>query len=286
MKVLRLLIGVLNFRVNFNCKIYKSPIMPNKKKKNQESNLQQVKESDLDPNLLLSYFSSQFETNESIKDALKRIETSHIENVTELKSAVQNLLKRVKHLENENKILNQKVESMAITEVNLNKQINELQQDKLNCHLEISGIPPTLANSTENPKVVAEKALKTCNISIDDSQILRAYKRIVNINSEPTTIVTAVFKDYDEKLRVMRQKRVENKNGSIFLNHALTQANRSLFIQSKKLCKDSKFYAFIANGQIYVKKESELQGLKIKSQDDLKKFVHMKIQQRSSSPEE
>ena len=160
--------------------------------------------------------------------------------------------------------------------------MNDLQQDKLNCHLEISGMPASLETSIENPKVIAEKVLSSYNIPVAQTNIIRAYKRVVNINKKPTTILTAVFPNYEEKLKVMKMKRESIKEGTIYFNHALTQTNRKLYVQAKKLCQNSNFYAFISNGRIYIKKEGESQGLKIGSAEDIKQFIRIKIQQNCS----
>ena len=252
--------------------------MPNKKRGN-DSDLQQVQERD--SNVISILTSSLNET----KNCAQKLQAAYDDNkgsLLAMQNIIEILVKRIEKIESENKILIEKVESLEVTQENLKRQINEQQQDKISSHMEISGIPSTIINSSENPKVIAEEALSACNISFEKSSIVRAYKRIVNIHNEPTTIITAVFNNYDEKLRIMKLKRARNKNGTIFLNHALTQTNRSLFVQAKKLCKNSKFYSFIANGQIFIRKENESQSLKIRSTDDLKNFIRTKIQHSTS----
>ena len=256
--------------------------MPKCKKKSPE-----IESSSSDNSSIVSIIRAEikkmvYDRENILMDKLDQINSGYTDIVLDLRSEVQQMANRIEKIEEENKQLREKVDLLFAEQENILKQNNEIQQEKLNCIMEISGMSTTHENSIESPEIVAEKVLNSCSIPVDSSKIVRAYKRVVNINNKPTKILSVVFSNYREKLRIMKMKRENIKEGNLFFNHALSHTNRTLYVQAKKFCQNSKFYVFISNGKIYIKKEGESEGLKIGSTEDLKQFIRMKIQQNSS----
>jgi hypothetical protein len=173
-----------------------------------------------------------------------------------------------------------KIDEIAETSSLHGKEINRLMQEKLECNMEIAGLKPEIIEGTEDVEDLAIKTISSQGIAIDKNDIARVSKRVFHVigknqNQNKKGIINVVFKDFNKKVQVMKQKRlVHDKDKSIYFNTALTPFNRHFMSQAKEIT-EGKLKVYFGRGCVRVvkKDKSEIMIDETSKLDDLKEYM-------------
>lgn len=137
----------------------------------------------------------------------------------------------------------------------LKRRMNEVDQDKLASHMEISGLKPEeIQQHKEDLKTLVLKTLKAYNARIDPDEIARVYVREVKMQAAVKSLLVVIFKNIDTKMNVMKKKKdSKTANTVIYFDHCLTAYTRALFMQARKSMKEiGGKTAFVSNGRVFI----------------------------------
>jgi hypothetical protein len=156
----------------------------------------------------------------------------------------------------------------------LRRKMNEVDQDKLETYMEISGLKPeNVAAHKADPKAYAISVISGLKINFDHSSILRAFIKV--IKSTPKQNIVVIFRNFESKITVMKQKREHQgaDSKSIFFEHHLTPFTRALYMEARKTARNKGWkIAFIKYGRVFMLKSDNEKALKINSFEDFDKI--------------
>lgn len=190
--------------------------------------------------------------NSAIEDAVSQLNT--------LNMRVDGLVERLEIVEQENINLKTRLEKCE-------EKLNNCEQQSLIATntIEIHGIP---IKANENPEQLVVDVAKALNVDISLSDINSAWRpRTVSDNSRPPVIITRLTSRRTKEaiLRARRSRRdtfttrqlgwSENAVTAIFVNERLTQANRAIYNEAKKLKQAKKVsFLWVREGRVLVRK--------------------------------
>lgn len=153
------------------------------------------------------------------------------------------------------------------------KILNRLLQEKLQNKMEINGIALPRLNDKNEIKKEVVKIIKSFGINLELDSIKSVYIRNVKGNdnssqSHNKQIINVEFKDFDTKVKVIRDKKKSKIRNGIFFDEALTPTNKFLIGKAKKMAKEKNFMVYLNNNRINIKK-SENQIKWIEDEKDL-----------------
>lgn len=128
--------------------------------------------------------------------------------------------------------------------------------------MEISGINHEIIEKSKNIQELALKTFESQGIMIEASDIARVSKRIFNIKQKNDSeykkgILNVVFKSFEKKIEVMKQKRqTQKKDDKIFFQIALTPYNRHFMLQAKDITR-GKLKVYFGKGCVRVVKHDK-----------------------------
>lgn len=157
----------------------------------------------------------------------------------------------------------------------ISMRLNDLEQNAISLHMEISGINPDLVKPPADPMQLVLSLLDSYRIQYASSDIEKVLVRFIRRNDSSLPIVTVIFSTMDEKIQVMkRKKEVDPENSQrIFFSHALTPYNRNLFARARQVGKEAGIrFVFVANGRIYLREEQAVKGTCVRTVDELDKL--------------
>ena len=125
-------------------------------------------------------------------------------------------------------------------------------------------------------KKLALETIESLKIKIAEIDIERVTKKYFQLNEKngskrDKTILTVHFKDFETKLKVMRDKRNNKDDRKIFFSASLTSSNRYIMSSAKKIASKKKLKVFLIAGKVHVEKINK-QLMAIEIDDDLKKL--------------
>lgn len=134
----------------------------------------------------------------------------------------------------------------------LRSEINELQQEKLSAHMDITGLNSAdVQMCDQDAKAGTINIMNRFGINVQLSNLRSAYMRTTRGHHKH--ILTAIFESAEEKVAVLKRKREWQGKTDIFFNHSMTPATRQLLGASKKKAKDFGSYAFLRRGKVFIK---------------------------------
>jgi hypothetical protein len=160
---------------------------------------------------------------------------------------------------------------------NLMDKVNQLEQESLSKTIEIHGLQQN--NGEDICKVVTQlgQSLGLANSadSIDD-----VYRRRKGYGGRPPIVVVtlqslAARRKWTDLRKKLRETKNADKSYAVFINEALTYANRALLKKVKELAKEKEYkYVWTRDGQIFARKSDNMSSVKIVNESDaLKKLV-------------
>jgi len=244
----------------------------------------------------------EMESSFSLKDVMDKIseatkmqaqEFSSLRNdIATLRQDINNQIESIKHkvsnvesnIGNINSRIDgfdSKIVEIAETSILHGKEINRMMQEKLECHMEIVGLNHEIIEKNEDVMELAIKTIASQGIAIEKNDIARVSKKIFNIKRKDDKqykkgILNVVFKDFDKKIQVMKQKRQSHTevNKNIYFHIALTPFNRHFMYQAKEIT-NGKLKVYFGRGNVRVikKDKAEIVIDDLCKLDDLKEYM-------------
>jgi hypothetical protein len=148
--------------------------------------------------------------------------------------------------------------------------VNDIQQEKLATHMEITGVPKTAIDQRQQDlTALAREIITSFGVTIEPSAVQHAFAR--TIEKIDKSIIVVLFRSVEEKARIMRTKRESMDKRPIFFDHRLTQTNRVLFSAARKAARESGGKAFVNRGRVFIVKDTN--KMRVFSPNDIETFM-------------
>ena len=183
------------------------------------------------------------------------------------KKMSDNLLKSNTFLSEENKVLKTKINNLRADQEKQKCALNELQQYGRRECIEVSGVPPT---DNEDSEEIIMAIAKEIGVTLENNEI-SACHRVKKAKGDP--IIIAKFTNRKIKEEFMTKRRnlkhksigslklsnVDGKiNGKVFINESLTPMNRNLFRLTRIKCKEKSWnFSWTRNGVVFARKNEQ-----------------------------
>lgn len=152
----------------------------------------------------------------------------------------------------------------------LQQKLDELEQDKLATHMEISGIEKAAADANKSDaKGFAIQLISSFNIELDISSIDQAFFQATRDEKRRLVVV---FASVDIKVEVMKKKREAKDPRKIFFDHRMTFSTRKLFLSARKVAKEVGGRVFLYGGRVFYGKD-KTSKVRISSASDFSKIL-------------
>lgn len=200
---------------------------------------------------------------------LKR-EINHLKIIVEdYKKITDEIIQSNTYLQNENEKLKWKI-------INVQYNIDTQEQQKLENNIIVSGIEQKDGENTNEIIIEMAKSLNI-NISNDDIENSQRSNKIENNSGLPPEIMVK-FKNSDIKVKIMINKKSKKLNTNMFDINKIDVTHRAFYI-NEQLVKTRQFiykkardarkndqikYAWVRNGEIYVRKTDTSKIIKLK----------------------
>ena len=139
------------------------------------------------------------------------------------------------------------------------KIVNRLLQERLKNNMEISGVNLPAVKDKSKTKEEAIKIIENFGINVKSSDVKSVYiKSITTKESQKNQIMTVEFKEFETKLRILKEKRKSGIKNGIYFDDSLTPTNRFLIGKAKRIAKEKNFMLFMSNNRINVKKADKM----------------------------
>jgi hypothetical protein len=161
----------------------------------------------------------------------------------------------------------------------LQEKFNELEQEKLNSHMEISGLESLNVERCSSPIDTAKNVFEKLGILVNPQFISHAFTRHYTdkkgVNKSPLTVV---FTSSEIMLKAISDKvnLDKGKKPSVFFSPVLTKRNRALFMRARQVAKNINAKAYVISGRIYMRRELDKRGVQIKSERVLDEIENTK----------
>jgi hypothetical protein len=152
----------------------------------------------------------------------------------------------------------------------LKRQVNDLEQAKLQTHMEVTGIGKTDIEQKKNDLVaLAHEIITSFGIPLTRDKIKDAFVRTIEkINM---SVLVVIFKDATDKGLVMKAKRESADTRKIYFDHLMTAYNRAMFQKARAIAK-SRGLKIGFNGSRVICTNPDQSKTKISWFDDLSKL--------------
>lgn len=178
---------------------------------------------------------------------------------------------KVEQLEAENKSLRSYTEK-------LEERIEDLEQRSRICNIEITGLPETKG---EDPVLAAAKIGETLGIPNAREKILVAHRVPSTRSPKPLIVNLATRVDKVNWLQKYKNTRLTCKQVSpslpdtrLYLNEHLAPHNKKLLKETKDFAKEKNFkYVWVREGKVFLRKAEGHKIFKIRCESDLLKLV-------------
>lgn len=192
----------------------------------------------MDQDLCKQLLNAVAANNVAIKEtsvAIKESSATQLEKIEELRNDITTEVAAVK--EEVAKVSSTVAKHESAIE-NLRRQMNELEQSKLESHMEIVGIEKAeLDAHREDAAALAIKVIRRFMNDFDPAWIHRAFIR--NIRVKDFSNVVVVFNSAAHKQAVIKRKREVKNDAKIFFDDHLTATTRALFMKARQKAKDT-----------------------------------------------
>lgn len=180
---------------------------------------------------------------------------------------VKKLIAEMAKLREKNAEYEKSIDTLNSAQDNFSTRLNDLEQEKLNNRIEISGINSTTMNSQKSAEEIASQVLSIYNVKNFKS----AYKRQITVKSQRINLLIVTFDTYEDKMQALDNKRTADvgKKCTVYFNHSLTGFNRSLYMHARIVAKSLNLKTAISYGRIFIRKPEVKFGTRIRSVKDL-----------------
>ncbi|XP_022188177.1 uncharacterized protein LOC120356269 [Nilaparvata lugens] len=198
-------------------------------------------------------------------------------------------LKNITDLQNENKKLIKNFASIEADNANLKtrvsvleNKINEMEQYSRRMNIQIDGIPVTQGEKVDD---IVEKLGNLLEVASPIESVLSMH-RVPSINAKKCQPIIVQFSNPMQRrkwLEAYRKKRdvtstdlnpVLQPKTNIYINEHLTRENKTLLAATKAVAKERGYqFVWVRQAKIYVRKEHNSKAVRIFTHDGLQKLV-------------
>lgn len=177
----------------------------------------------------------------------------------------------MKLLRDELELSKKEVKNLESNNIDLTKQVNELQQYMRRENVLITNYPEEANENVENIVCkLGEKLGVPINFKVD---IQAAHRNPSNSAIKPIIVRFTNRQVRNNFIRASKSKKIKLNNKPVYVNDHLTPANSTLFYKSRKLVHDKKIKAaWTSAGKIFVKRSESSEKIRIQHISDLKPF--------------
>lgn len=231
------------------------------------------------PSSALNPFNLVDENNPTLKD-LYNVLKGMVESLNFLSAQYEESKQKINRLEKENEHLKKESDSINKRLQHLETEYYYQQQQQLQKHITIHGIPK---QKVENLKNVIIKVANTLKVDLTEQEIISC--RMINgkNNANPTPIIVVELSDEEKKLEISNKYKTNGpiivpqviKNSSeehrrVYINDYLCSYYKNLLEETKKVKQQYNVkFVWIKNGIIYVRQNENAVSYKIKNYTDL-----------------
>lgn len=152
----------------------------------------------------------------------------------------------------------------------LQRRLDEADQDKLATHMTINGVDAALVD--QNKSVMTSFVVElfaSFHATVDPAGIEQAYAFPLNNN---TRRIVVIFKSPAVKYKVMSAKRESEDDRKIYFDHRVTAKFGEILRQLRVFAKANGGRAFLYGGRVYYQKDSNAR-IRVDSIDDIAKLT-------------
>ncbi|XP_054290921.1 uncharacterized protein LOC129005905 [Macrosteles quadrilineatus] len=192
----------------------------------------------------------------------------------EQRTTIENSLRLINELIQENKSLNKKV-------LELEQKVEDMEQYSRANTLEIHGIP---YQKGEDVIGVVKEVGKALDLNIADTMIDACHRlgKDLGPNNKPPGIIVKFVRRSDKE-EMLRKRRIKNTLSTrhlnlamdqpVYINEALSPARRRLFAAARQVKRDKHYkYLWVRGGKIFLRKEESAAVIHVRCQADLDKL--------------
>lgn len=226
----------------------------------------------------------------TMKDILKIIRETH-KTINFLADKFDDISKKVTEIERQNKQITDENSEIKIRLKQLEIQHYREQQQQLNKHLTIHGVPK---KSNENLEDIIINLAKITKTDISKSNIISCRRMNANENTN-APIIVAEFDNIHNKQQLHNNFKINgaiivkqlftnttNDSKKIYINEYLSEYTRKLLEDTKKLkVKHNIQFVWVKNGVVYLRVNATSNVFKIIHQDNIKETAGQLQNQRS-----
>lgn len=131
----------------------------------------------------------------------------------------------------------------------LQRRLDELEQDKLESHMEINGVETrNIDANSEDLKAFSCSLIQSFHVNILACDISRIYVLDARENKKRLVVV---FNSASVKASVMKAKREARDPRGIFFDHRMTPATKNLFMKTRQVAKEKGGRAILLGGRVF-----------------------------------
>lgn len=242
-------------------------------------------DDDVDPSMSDDRFAQLLNAIEANNSAIKN---SHAAQLAKIDEFCENVTAQVNVVREDVAKVSATVGKHDIAINILRQQMNEIEQTKLDCHMEIAGIAKAEIDKHRQDVVTfASQIIGHYANNLDKSSIRSAFIR--DTRAANISIIVVVFVSVEQKNLVMKLKRETKDDVRIFFDDRATSITRAIFMKARQVAKDiGAKKASLNHGKVFITKQDDSR-VKIRWFDDLDRLqqqsqAHVAVQFPSSNP--
>lgn len=207
---------------------------------------------------------------------IKNLKLYNKKKFKEIEEGNSKIYNNVVELNKELAILKKENLNLKETVLKQKADINLLERQILENTVSIHGIPES---KDENITNIVYNISSIADVKLTTSSVVKAFRKKGNLNGKPGQIIVKFSTSVVHDLLIEKVKRkglkladigVKGNNEQIYVNHEMTQLEKSIFFEARKIQKNKNWkYVWEKNGLIYVKKEEGSQAIRINSIEQL-----------------
>lgn len=195
-------------------------------------------------------------SSKATMDKLNSIETELGQLRTDLTSRVIKIEDKVVTLEADMSKLKQENDKSFKKDQERNRKLihNAIQQQMLECCMEIQGIKMELIDCCTDLKKLALNTIKSFQIVVKETDIKEVAVKEIAYDEVIKKILSVTFANKTIKTRIMKEKKKIQETNGIYFNISMSQTNEYFMRKSKQLAKPKKLRVVFYDGAVRAKK--------------------------------
>lgn len=180
---------------------------------------------------------------------MKQMQKNHAEVKEEFIEVKSGICERLDKMESSVSAIDSTVNKAVSDIVTLQRKMDEIEQDKLASHMEITGVDTKEVDANKaDIKSFVRRLFVSFDIVCDPESIVDTF--VQNLREDKRRIVV-VFTTSIVKSNIMKKKRESSNPKKIFFDHRMTSITRDLYLKSRRAAKVKGGRVFLYGGRVY-----------------------------------